>query len=346
MFMNIQSDNVKKILVVNVNWLGDVVFSTPVFTALHDFFPQAQISCLAVPRVREVLECVPSLHEIIEYDEKGRHRSLWAKWQLARQLKAKHFDLAFLLRPSRSRALLLSWAGIPQRIGYGKEGRWRFLTQVVAESDGLSHRGDYYLKVIEAAGVPATKRLVSLKVPASFLNEADALLASHGLRPGDEFIVINPGGNWDLKRWPALRYAALAGALLEQGRRVVFTGAPGDQQLVQEIIRALSGRSPIDLSGATNLKQLLAVLKKARLVISGDSGPLHLAAAVGTKTIALFGPTRPEVTAPRGKGRSWIIQKEIGCNGLPCYYLDCPNNQCMQAITVKDVLDAVQHSEH
>lgn len=338
--------SVNKILVVNVNWLGDIVFSTPVFTALRDYFPQAHISCLAVPRVREVLECIPSINEIIEYDEKGRHRSLWSKWQLARSLKAMNFDLAFLLRPSRSRAMLLSWAGIPLRIGYSKDARSRWLTQVVMDSEEPIHRSDTYLKVIEAAGVPVTKRLTSLAVAAPVMNEAEAILASNGIQPGDEFVVINPGGNWDLKRWPASRYAALAGELLDEGRRVVFTGALDDRDLVQEIVRALHGRSVVDLSGATNLKQLLAVLKKAKLVISGDSGPLHLAASVGTDTIALFGPTRPEVTAPRGKGKVRLLQKDIGCNIAPCYFLDCPNNQCMQMISVEEVLHAVKHIRH
>jgi len=289
-----------------------------------------------------VLECVPSIDEIIEYDEKGKHRNIWAKWQLARQLKEKNFDHAFLLRPSRSRAMVLAWAKIPHRIGYSKEAVDRYLTQTVSEPDAMTHRSDYYLKVIEEAGIPVTKRLVSLEITPQVTKEAQQILASKGLSVDEEFLVLNPGGNWLLKRWPASRYRALAQALISDGKRLVLTGAPSDTDLLQEICQGLDKRAVIDLSGATNIKQLLAVLKMAKAVISGDSGPLHLAASVGTDTIALFGPTRPDVTAPRGKGKVRILQKDIGCNISPCYFLDCPNNQCMQMITVEEVLHAVK----
>src|SRR3989338_7640318 len=133
----------KNILVVNVNWLGDVIFSTPIFRALKEHYPDAHISCLAVPRVREILECVPEVDEIICYDERGAHRSLLAKWKLSRQLKQNNFDAAFLLRPSRSRAMMLWAAQIPQRIGYGKKGDRAFLTHVIPPLSEEAHRSDY-----------------------------------------------------------------------------------------------------------------------------------------------------------------------------------------------------------
>src|SRR5262245_11739670 len=116
----------KKVLVVNVNWLGDVIFSAPVFQALKAAYPQSQVSCLAVPRVRAILESIPGIDEIIVYDEEGAHRNPLAKLRLIRELSAKHFDAAFLLHRSLTRALLVFLAGIPQRIGYATKGRGPF----------------------------------------------------------------------------------------------------------------------------------------------------------------------------------------------------------------------------
>jgi len=148
----------KNILVVNVNWLGDCIFSSPVFKALKDNYPQARVSCLAVPRVREILECIPQIDRIILYDEKGAQRSWWAKWTFSQQLKKENFDTAIILRPSFSRALLLAAAGIPRRIGYAKKERRSFLTQPVPEPKEPLHRSDYYLRVLESAGIKVKTR--------------------------------------------------------------------------------------------------------------------------------------------------------------------------------------------
>jgi len=133
-----------RILVVNVNWLGDVIFSSPVFRALKDAYPNARISCLAVPRVREVLESIPFVDEIIVYDEEGWHWNPLAKLKLIFELRQKRFDAAFLLHRSLTRALLVYLAGIPRRVGYDAKNRGRFLTHVVEPLDGTVHRSDHY----------------------------------------------------------------------------------------------------------------------------------------------------------------------------------------------------------
>src|SRR5437773_209455 len=136
------------ILVVNVNWLGDAVFSTPVFKALKENFPKARISCLCVPRVKKVLEFCPFIDEIIIYDEKGEHRWPWAKWFLIGNLRRKGFDIAFMLHRSMTRGLLIYLAQIPKRVGYCKtEG---LLTHPIHFYDEGVHRRDVYLKVLEA----------------------------------------------------------------------------------------------------------------------------------------------------------------------------------------------------
>ena len=134
----------KRILVVNVNWMGDVIFSSPIFKAIKEAYPQAQISCLAPSRVREIVESIPGVDEMIDFEEKGKHWSPWGKWQLIQELRRRKFDAAFLLHCSLTRALLVFLAGIPLRVGYDTKGRGIFLTQKVsALNDEKIHRQDH-----------------------------------------------------------------------------------------------------------------------------------------------------------------------------------------------------------
>lgn len=331
-----------KILVVNVNWLGDVIFSSPVFKALKQAYPKATVVCLAVPRVREVLEANPYVDRIMIYDEKGKDWSILAKFKLILQLRRENFDAAFLLHRSWTRALLVFLAGIPRRIGYDAKNRGKFLTDRIQPLTGVLHRSDRYLKVIESFGIKVEDRLCEWTVPQDAQERIRQRLAKEGITEGDQFVVINCGGNWDLKRWPKTYFARLIQQLIRQEKtKVVISGGPNDVDLVQEIAAA-SGEKPIILAGQTQLKDLGALLQRASLVISSDTGPLHIANAVGTTTIGLFGPTRPEETGPRGRGKFSILQNDVGCNRVACYYLECPDNVCMQSITVEDVLHEVQ----
>jgi heptosyltransferase-2 len=332
----------RNILVVNVNWLGDAIFSLPVFKALKAAYPGARISCLAVPRVREVLELSADIDEILIYDEEGKHRMPWSKLNLIMQLRRQNFDAAFLLHRSLTRALLVFLAGIPRRIGYDEKGRGIFLTHKVPPSRGWIHRADHYLKVIEAFGIAAEDRSIELNVPAVAQTELDMLLKNYSIGEKDFLVAVNAGGNWDLKRWPQENFSRLIRQLAQDNSiKVIIPGAPSDKRSADAIASA-SGAGVIVLAGATDLKQLAALFKRVDLVISADTGPMHLAGGVGAKVIALFGPTRPEVTGPRGKGKFFLLQNDVGCNREPCYNLACPDNVCMQSITVEDVLKVVE----
>ena len=328
----------KRILVVNVNWLGDVIFSSPVFKALKEAYPQAKISCLAVPRVKDILESIPAIDEIIIYDEKGKHRNPIAKLQLIGELRRKNFDIAFLLHRSLTRALLVFFAGIPQRVGYDEKGRGRFLTHKVKPLVKQGHRSDHYLNVIESFGIKIKDRTTSIAVSSQAEKEIAVILEKKGILKDDKIIVINPGGNWDLKQWAVGNFTKLIEQLMEKfSYKIIISGASKDVDLANTIIAPLKIK-PIVLVGETNLKQVMVLMKRADIVISADSGPLHIASSVGTNVIGIFGPTRPEVTAPRGSGKKSIIQHDVGCNHQACYHLKCPDNICMQAVTVEDVL--------
>ncbi|MFA5088470.1 MAG: lipopolysaccharide heptosyltransferase II [Candidatus Omnitrophota bacterium] len=328
----------KRILVVNVNWVGDVIFSTPVFKALKRAYPQASITCLVVPRVREILECSPCVDQIIVYDEKGKHRNLFNKIKLIIELARGRFDVAFLLHRSLTRALLVFLAGIPRRVGYDTKKRGFLLTHKVEVPDGDLHRADYYLNIIESFGVKVCDRSSELVVPPQAQREMEQILRKQGISDRDYLVVAHVGGNWALKLWPSQNFALLIRRLIHDGRaKVIIPGSSKELPLAEEIVR-ISGGEALVLAGETNLKQLIALMRRADMVISADSGPLHMANSVGTKSIGLFGPTRPEITGPRGKGQYVVIQKDIGCNTNPCYLLQCPDNVCMRAITVEDVI--------
>lgn len=333
----------KNILVVNVNWVGDVIFSTPVFKALKKTYPQARVCCLAVPRVREIIESCPYIDDVIIYDEEGEHRGLFKKLQLVLQLRQKKFNIAFLLHRSLTRALLVYLANIPERVGYDTKGRGFLLTHKVRPADkDRIHRCDYYLHVIESFGMTVEDRTCELAVDDDHRSDIRRLLKENGIDDQDEVVVINPGGNWDLKRWPKEQFALLMAQISKERKaKIIVTGAKKDISLAHEII-SLSGVEAIILAGVTNLKQLAALFLRSSLVISNDSGPLHIANCVGTPTVALFGPTRPEVTGPRGKGKYAVLQNDVGCNRSPCYNLGCPDNVCMKSITIEQVCHEIR----
>lgn len=331
----------KKILVVNVNWLGDVIFSTPVFKALKHLYPSAKISCLAVPRVKEVLEHCPFVDEVIVYDDRKNLGSLLGKFALIFKLRCHSFDSVFLLHRSMTRALLMFLAGIPVRVGFRSAKQSCFLTHAVIPSPIALHRSDEYLQVVEGFGVPVTDRRCELAVsPEDSFIVGEKLITS-GIGNNEQFLIINPGGNWDKKRWPPALFSELARRLIKEfGWKVIISGGPGDIALAHQIADA-SHADPIVWAGQTSLGGLAALYEKAQFVISNDSGPSHVASSVGTDVIVLFGPTRPEITSPRGTGKVSIIFKDVGCNKAPCYHLTCLSNVCMQEITVQDVLQVI-----
>lgn len=339
--MKIVRKDFQKILVVNVNWLGDVIFSIPVFKTLRENYPHARISCLAVPRVLEILQCVPQIDDIHIYDEKEKDRGIFGKIRVIEELRRQSFDAVFLLHGSWSRAFLMFLAGIPVRVGYaGKKGK--LLTHSFPIPRGEAHKADIYVNLLEAFGLKITDRTSELQVPAIVKDQTDKILRDAGVSDKEPFVVVHTSGNWDLKRWPQKDWADLIRILkTELNLQVVISEGPKEIEWAREIAR-LSGTNPVVLAGQTDLRQLMALLEKAALVISADSGPLHIASCVSRNIIGLYGPTMPLTTGPRGKSHAVILHKDVGCNRASCYFLACPDNVCMQAVAVNDVVEAVK----
>lgn len=339
-----EKEKIDRILIVNVNWVGDVLFSTPAIRALRGHYPNAHIACMVVPRCREILELNPHLNELIIYNEKGEYKGLVGKLKLISALKARRFDCVFLFHRSLTRTLMVALSGIRERVGIYNPKRGFLLTKKIRPQPSNIHKVEQFLNIVKGLGVGEYGKGMELFTGKEDEVFAREFLKSQGIGEKDEFIILNPGGNWDLKRWPPENFAKLGDRLREKyDIPVVITGAKKDIELGKKIA-GMMRHKPVMAAGETTLRQLAAVMRRACLVISNDSGPMHIAVSQAAKTIALFGPTDPKVTGPYGEGIYSVIQGKSGkpdCK-IPCYNLRCEEALCMKAITVEDVVQEAE----
>jgi len=328
----------RKILVVEVNWLGDCVMSLPVFSALKEKFRDSYIGVMCPERVKELFEIIPSVDEVIEFDEKDTHRGFLSKIKFIKELKKKRFDTAFLLHRSFTKALICKLANIKERIGFKRKKTKFLLTKRVKPQKSL-HRRDYYFSLFEATGVPIKDKMPRLTLTSPLIS-----LANKFFRKDDSFwIGINPSANWTLKRWPLFHFVSLIKYLLKEDVKIVIVGQKKDQA-TGEKLASLEKERIFNLCGKTILKELISVLNQIDLFISADSGPAHLSSALGKETIVLFGPTSPSITAPSGE-KVHILRKDVGCK-IPCYNLKCKDNICMKKITPEEVFLKIKEIMH
>ncbi|MDD5477244.1 MAG: lipopolysaccharide heptosyltransferase II [Candidatus Omnitrophica bacterium] len=329
----------KRILIFNVNWLGDVLFSSATIRNIRRNYPDSYIACVIPSRCYPILKDNPYLDEVIIFDEKDRHKGMLAKLNFVSLLKSKKFDTVFLLHRSFSRALICRLAGISQRIGHYTKKRAFLLTQKIIppKKDSL-HRIDYYLDIIEKAGLRIEDRYLDFFFSPLDENHVEDFLSKNSIGKNDFIVALNPGGNWIPKRWPVEYWAQLADKLIKEMKaKVIITGSASDLVLAKQIIKVMQ-EAPLVACGIFNLKQLGAFAKRADLFVTADTGPLHIANAVGAKKIiAIFGPTTKEVTGPYPATNVVILQKNTGCL-LPCYKVNCRDNRCMKAVTPEDVM--------
>lgn len=330
----------QRILIVAVNWLGDLLFMSPAIRSIRRAHPDSHIACLVAPRGLDLLAGNPHLNEVIAWEE-GRGPGGWLRiFPLARRLRAGRFDTVFLFHRSFSRTLAAWLAGIRERIGYRTWKRgWLLTTPVEPPAKDSVHKAEWFLRLVGAAGiVPAGMQYDAGLLPED-ARHAEELLRAMKVAADEPLVALHAGANWRLKRWPPGHFARLADALADKyGARVLFIGGPDDLPL----IRGIAGRmrtEPLMAAGRTTFRQMGALLARTRLLVSNDSGPLHMGIAVGVPVVALFGPTKPELTGPPEGSKAVTLFGSIGCP-VPCYQLNCPANLCMGQISVEQVLEA------
>src|SRR6266702_1795877 len=306
----------KRILVIRLDLIGDLVLSLTVVHTLKRTYPEAEIDLLAIPASAKVATYDPHLSQIITYDPNiwRRPQALlqlknWRELRtLIRRLHARHYDLAVSIYANWA-AVLAVLSGAKRRVGYGPEGFPGFMTDPVpggipgrwrhyAPLDD-KHEVDYCLELAKAAGAILTPedRIPHLYVDKQSQLEVEQMLHDAGVQPDEQVIVCHvSSNNGQSKRWPIPYWATLLDRLIrEEGAQIILTGTPEDLPLIEKVMSRMR-EHPINLAGKTSLAQLAALLQRADLLISGDSGPMHIAAAVGAPLIAIHGPTDPAMS--------------------------------------------------
>jgi heptosyltransferase-2 len=362
-----------RILIRSVNWLGDAVMTTPALQRLREAHPNSHIALLTHQRLADLWQGHPAVNSVLTFAASD------TVWSIARRLHEQNFSTALVL-PNSPRSALEVWlARIPQRIGYARPWRNWLLTQVVpsrkdrivmrkrsvAEINRLintqhatrntsypaaAHQIHEYLNLATALDASPTPTVPYIQIAPS---EQEPVATRFGLKPdpAEPFFGLNPGAEYGpAKRWPAERFISAAVEIQRQTHcRWLIFGGPADLSIAQEIeigirnelAKTANAKLPLSLAGKTTLGELCVLLKLCRVLLTNDSGPMHVAAAVGTPVVVPFGSTSPELTGPGlpGEPRHQLLTANAPCS--PCFLRACPIDfRCMTGISVERVVEA------
>jgi len=354
----------ESILVRSVNWLGDAVMSTPALLRLRQARPDARITLLSPEKLAGLWDRQPFVDEVLTFSASENI------WQVSRRLREKQFTTGVTFPNSIRSALELWLAGIPKRIGVASFGRSLLLTEKVPgpsaamemrkrsiseirrriKYDGgrtyyppEAHHVHHYLRLTAALGASTEPTAPRIDVSEE---EMDVVRAKFGLTRSDgrPWFGLCPGAEYGLaKRWPAERFVETARALQDKThcRWMILGGGP-DVTLADSIsndIARATGEPPLNLAGKTSLRELAAVLRICDFVLTNDTGPMHLAAAVGTPMVAIFGSTSPELTGPIFSAKARVVRSDVPCS--PCFRRECPIDlRCLRGIESQQVVAA------
>ncbi len=361
---------VDRILVRSTNWLGDAVMSTPALLRLREAYPKAHIVLLTAAKLEKLWLHHLAVDAVISFTPKD------SVWRIGRELRRGKFDLALVLPNSPRSAFEVFWAGIPRRVGYARPWRGWLLSHQVPPWPGEvkmrqrpiteirrligarpvtppppsfgAHHLFQYLHLVAAVGASPVPLAPELMLTETELEEAAPLLQTATDAP-PFWLGLNPGAAFGpAKRWPEDRFVAAAAAVHQQTKcGCVVVGGANDVEAATGMMQQLQRAKVtplINLASRTTLRQLCAVLKLCRVVLTNDSGPMHVAAAVGTPVVVPFGSTSPELTGPSlpGSPGHSLLSARVAC--APCFRRQCPIDfRCMTRITVEQVVTAILH---
>jgi heptosyltransferase-1 len=330
-----------RILLIKLSSLGDVIHALPTLEAVRSLYPEGHITWLVEDTNAPVLARHPALDEVWPVPrprlESGRFlKNISELLRAARRLREDPFDLVIDLQGLLKSAFWVALSRGKRKVGYDRTREFSYLalTERLPPFDSEAHAVWRYLNVARHLGAQDTppRFRLGLKLPEDL---------SHLLPPevGQPLAILHPGARWPTKLWPTAQWARLAEWLArDKGFQVVITGSPGDREMVGEIV-AQAEVTLINLAGRTSLAELAALLQKARLAVTTDTGPMHLAAALGTPVVALFGPTAPWRTGPFGRGHE-VVRLTFPCS--PCFRRQCPELQCLTELPVAIAQEAVE----
>jgi len=327
----------KRIIVKGTNWIGDVFLSLPAIYSLSAVFPDAAIDIALKRPLGDLVGGVAEIASVVDYDA-----SFSGELDLVRSMRRARYDIGVIFPRSLHSALLVYFGGARRRVGYRADGRGILMTDAVARTPEIRalHQSHYYrhlVSVLGDPGQPVTPRIVP---DAGAVAWADDFLSAAGLGKGP-LVGINPGAAYgDAKRWFPDRFAAAVDRLIERfGGSAVIVGGDKDRAIEAEVARSMRTK-PIRAAGATTIKRLIALISRCTLFVTNDSGPMHIAAALGVPVVAVFGPTNPDTTSPMAQpGRSAVVWHEFECSR--CLLRTCPiDRRCMKSVTASEVYEA------
>jgi heptosyltransferase-2 len=342
---SIQREDIKRVVVRGTNWVGDAVLTIPALRELRRLLPSAHITLATRSWARGLFADADFLDDLLVYDRGAR--DLGAIVRQTREWRRRRFDAAVLFQNAFEAALIARAASVPIRLGYATDGRRSLLTHplTVPAWRGERHEVFYYLNIIGemerlldgATSVQEREPIFALKVSDERRREALELLRAAGARIGNApLVALCPGStNSRAKRWPTERYAALADLLIESaGAQVALIGSLDEEEVSREVAQRMR-HTPIMLTGQTEIAEVVAVLSLADVLVTNDTGPAHISAALERPTLVIFGPTIPATTRPYSP-LAEIIRRPPDC--APCMLRDCPiDHRCMTAITPEEV---------
>jgi heptosyltransferase-2 len=340
---NVHAESIKRVVVRGTNWVGDSVMTVPALRALRRVLPHANITLAIRPGAKGIFSEADFIDDVLVYDRKNAFSVI----PQVREWRRRKFDLAVLFQNAFEAALIPFLAGVPFRLGYATESRQALLTHPLELPDWRSSRHEvfYYLYLVTAleqmlfgtSSICEAEPDASIQISETRKAEAGDLLRAYGIREEDAVVAICPGSvNSRAKRWPAEAYAALADRLIESRRRVLLIGSREEAEVSKEVMSRMR-YEPVVLTGKTTLDQVTAVLATVDLIVTNDTGPAHIGAALDRPTLVIFGPTNPLTTRPFSPAAE-ILRHPPEC--APCMLRDCPiDHRCMTAITVDEVFE-------
>ena len=347
------SDTIRNILIVKLSALGDLAHALPVAGALRRAYPEAHLAWVVESRFRELLAGHPDLNEVIAIPlQKRRGSWTWSNLRAMvrgiRELRRRSFDLVIDLQGLLKSGLVTGLSGAPRRLGFHRRDCREplsalFTNQQAPPTGHLPHIVQKNLALLRALGVDPGEPRFSLYIPEQAEAYIGRWLASERIDPAHPLVALHPAVGYPTKAWPLDRFAALGDRVSrELGARVILTWGPGDRDLARAVGDLM--REPYHLGPETpSLKQALALYRRLRLLISGDTGPLHLCAALDVPTVSIYGPTDPARNGPFGPRHRVLVEPQP-CSF--CFKRTCPFHQeCMDAVTVDQVFEAVRQSD-
>jgi heptosyltransferase-2 len=331
-----------RLVILAPNWLGDAIMALPLIADLRRAWPETEIAIAARRSVVPVFEMVPGITHTVTLEGSRGFATFASLRQDARVLAKGGFDAVLLLPNSFRSAWVAARAAIPERWGFARDFRRPLLTRAIARPNHGVHQAAYYQALATGLGLPVGERFAQVTVSGDDKRRARALLAEAGLPSEQPFVVFAPGAAYGrAKRWLPERFAELATLLHAHGLTAVLTGGKSDQRACTDVLKnAAPDVRPVDLCGSTDLLTLAGLLSLSHACVSNDSGAMHLAAAAGTRVVAIFGPTDDTKTSPLRAASDTpepvIVRTDVWCR--PCMLRECPiDHRCMTRISAQAV---------